>query len=61
MNVYILQTNNCSIPLLTFLIEDEEGNGQPVAFGLLAREDQQHVECFKGFSPKTMTSQEWNV
>lgn len=33
-------------PLFTLLAEDGEGCGQPVAFGLLAREDQEHIEMF---------------
>lgn len=32
--------------LCTLLVEDGEGRGQPVAFAILAREDQEHIETF---------------
>jgi len=44
--VAVVQTNNMRYPLYTLLAEDADGVGQPVAFALLAREDQTHVEHF---------------
>jgi hypothetical protein len=46
MTVVLFQTNNLRYPLFTLLIEDGNGIGQPVAFGIMAREDQSHIEAF---------------
>lgn len=43
------KTNNMRYPLYTLLVEDGHGVGQPVAFGLLAREDQNHIEHFLNY------------
>lgn len=40
------KTNNMRFPLYTLLVVDNNGVGQPVAFGILAKEDQQHIEKF---------------
>ena len=40
------KTNNMRYPLFTLLVEDGDGLGQPVAFAIMAREDQSHVEGF---------------
>jgi len=36
-------------PLYTLLVEDGHGIGQPVAFALMAREDQAHIEEFLNY------------
>ena len=36
-------------PLYTLLVEDNDGVGQPVAFGLLRREDTAHIKEFLNF------------
>lgn len=40
------------IPLFTLLVEDGNGVGQPVAFGLMTTEDQAHIEGFLNFFKK---------
>nr|XP_047125577.1 protein FAR1-RELATED SEQUENCE 5-like [Hydra vulgaris] len=40
------KTNKMRYSLYTLLIEDNNGLGQPIGFGILAKEDQSHIEKF---------------
>lgn len=40
------KVNNTRLPLFTLAIVDSHGHGQPVAHGLVAREDEEHLRMF---------------